>query len=646
LRGCTIGTYSRSNQTVLRFRDTVMATAAPSALPDDLFQITIGRAKAWALALTSYFGSLAALVGGYFGLKKLFPDWNDALVLGIAVGPLVLTLLTVTLPAWLRQRRDRKLVAEGISGRLKDPKYFRIWPYEARDRERYSRPDGAHEEVLRWVRAAASPLLYLTGRSGTGKTSVLSAWVLPKLEGDEPPYRTLVVRSYRDPLAELVAGLGKLGTVWEKPPTDLPSDPRVRLERAAAYLGGKSRLLIVLDQFEEFVILHDEERRTHLEAFLRDLIERPIPNVTTLLVLRSDYLGVLDQLDLPPLSQRDNWREIGPFTHAAAATFLDGSGLQLGPELRAEVLKEASEVEENPGLIRPITLNMFGLVLSRFEGRLPRGFAAGRLLTGYIRGELNKPEVREHAVQIVRNMVTDAGTKHPRSEADLANKTKLDPALVRGCLLALGSSGLVRPLDEVNRVWEVAHDFVARLLAQVVGSWRTAWWRALQPWVAPASLVLWLGVLFAALPAYRAYVTEAPLAKLRAMGIPVIQSGDALRVSFRDAPPDKLGLMLRNAIPYLQEIPHAWLDLSGTKVADATPLAKRQAHQPAAARPLGHEGRRRHTARQTDRAGKAQSFGYADRRCLPTRRSHLVKGSEHRRNSLAPRPVHLSSDVF
>ena len=88
-------------------------------------------------------------IGGYYALKKLFPDWNDGLVLGIAAGPLVLTLLTITLPAWLRQRRDRKLVQEGIGGALDDPEYFRIWPYESRDRDRYSRPDKAHEDVLR-----------------------------------------------------------------------------------------------------------------------------------------------------------------------------------------------------------------------------------------------------------------------------------------------------------------------------------------------------------------------------------------------------------------------------------------------------------------------------------------------------------------
>ena len=463
---------------------------------------------------------------------------------------------------------------EGISGTLHDPEYFRIWPYEASDSDRYSRPDRAHEEVLRWIRSATSPVLYLTGRSGTGKSSLLNAWVLPKLMEDDPPYQTLVVRSYGDPLAELVSVLGKPRTIWEKPPSDLPADPRARLKRAAAHLGAKQRLLIVLDQFEEFVILHEPERRAQLEALLRDLIKEPIPTVTTLLVLRTDYLGALDLLDLPLLRQRDNWREVGPFTQAAAAAFLDRSGLKLGPELRAEILKEAGEVEENPGLIRPITLNMFGLVLSRFEGRLPRGFAAGRLLTSYLRDQLNKPEVREHAVAIVRHMVTDAGTKRPRSEADLAARTELDPKVVRGCLLALGNVGLVRPLDEVNRVWDIAHDFVARLLAQVVGSWRTSWWQALRPWVAPASVVLWFAMIGVAIPAYRANVTKVHLAALDGMGIPPTYTDDGFHISFPDSLWDEAASLLETAAPHLQEIRLVDLDLSGMQLWDAAPLAK------------------------------------------------------------------------
>ena len=108
--------------------------------------------------------------------------------------------------------------------------------------------------------------------------------------------------------------------------------------------------MIVLDQFEEFVILGKPEPKAQLQAFLRDMIQTPISSVTMLLVVRSDYLGALVQLDLPTLRQRDNWLEIGPFTQAAAAAFLEGAGRQLGPKLRAGILKEAAAVEGTPGL--------------------------------------------------------------------------------------------------------------------------------------------------------------------------------------------------------------------------------------------------------------------------------------------------------
>ena len=165
---------------------------------------------------------------GYFALKKLFPDWSDALLLGVAGSPLILALLTITLPAWLKRRRDRKLIEEGISGTLNDPEYFRIWPYEARDRS------ATRDQTQRIRRYCAgfvkpSPVLYLTGYSGTGKSSVLRASVLPALKEDKPPYVTLAVRSYHDPLAEITAELGNPSELWEKPPFDLPAELRGRL---------------------------------------------------------------------------------------------------------------------------------------------------------------------------------------------------------------------------------------------------------------------------------------------------------------------------------------------------------------------------------------------------------------------------------
>jgi hypothetical protein len=250
------------------------------------------------------------------------------------------------------------------------------------------------------------------------------------------------------------------GKIWDKRPPE-ESDPRRLLAKACRHLQP-ARLLVVIDQFEEFIILHDQVGRERLESLLASLTQEPVPGLTVLLVLRSDYIGPLQALALPPLREHENWFEIGPFSRADARLFFQNSGLNFSPGLIKEVLDEAGEIEENPGLIRPITLNMLGMVIGRFGGGRPKGTAPGVLIRNYLNEAVSEPEIAAHAPLILVPMISDAGTKNPLSESQLAEKTCLDNGLVRGCLVRLGRQALVREIDQTNRVWEVTHDFVSR----------------------------------------------------------------------------------------------------------------------------------------------------------------------------------------
>ncbi len=132
---------------------------------------------------------------------------------------------------------------------------------------------------------------------------------------------------------------------------------------------------MVVDQFEEFVILQDRERQQRFRQLLSSLRVQPIRGVSFLLALRSDYIGLTEQLALPPRMQGINWKELPPFTESAARDFIQGSGLNVRDDLLADALREAAEIEQAKGLIRPITINLCGLVLSRFVTGLPRGSA-------------------------------------------------------------------------------------------------------------------------------------------------------------------------------------------------------------------------------------------------------------------------------
>ena len=309
------------------------------------------------------------------------------------------------------------------------------------------------------------------------------------------------------------------------------------------------------------------------------------------LVCRSDYIGPLTELGLPRMEQARNWREVPPFTQAASREFLTGSGLKIGQGLLYEILHEASELEENKGLIRPITLNMFGIILGRYAGRLPKGLEPGTLIRDYLRETINQPHVRDLARRILREMITPAGTKQPRSQTELCEATGIEPGSVRGCLFSLGNDGIVRLIDRETETWEVSHDFIARLLDHILAKWRVSFFRKLRPWIGVSSLVLWATVVFAFLPSYQEDINFRKTQELGLMDATVRRTAEGRHtISFDQVSKEDLSsaMALLQGLTSLQSLSLGYrvkdltplkgltsletLDLARTQVTDLTPL--------------------------------------------------------------------------
>ena len=166
-----------------------------------------------------YFVAIASTLTALLTLWKKFDLWQTYGALGIAafigviIAPLAIAVLTDTLPRWRTQQREKRLTAEAKTGQPVRPGYFRLEPYSEYDHKNFARPDSAHLSVRDWLVRSDRPLLYLTGRSGTGKSSLLDAWVLPELKLLDPPFRTLRVRSFGDPLSALKEALTKPGQI-------------------------------------------------------------------------------------------------------------------------------------------------------------------------------------------------------------------------------------------------------------------------------------------------------------------------------------------------------------------------------------------------------------------------------------------------
>jgi len=291
------------------------------------------------------------------------------------------------------------------------------------------------------------------------------------------------------------------GVIWTKPPSHRAGLSDL-IYQACRHIQP-SRILIVFDQFEEFVILKSEAQRDSFVSLLTSLQEHPIRGVSILLVLRTDYLDIaINELHLPKRVEDHNWKDIPPFKDAAAYAFLQSGFDRIDESLLTNVLREASEIEKTVGLIRPITANLCGLVLSRFRTGLPSRFRPGRLIRGFLQEAVTLPEIREVAPKIIPQLLSDHLTKIPKTLTQLATATRLPETEVERCLtiLSMSERGIVRPLDQDKKTWEISHDFLAPLLDAILARWSVSLWRRVRPavpWITMVVMLVFLGLALA-----------------------------------------------------------------------------------------------------------------------------------------------------
>ena len=441
------------------------------------------------IQLVLYLAAIGFLVYGFILFLKDFrvsqlPNFLPYLI------PIGLVLAGYTLPAWLRRKKKQYLI--DLKDEIIPPDYFRLTPYEAKDADTFTRADGMHESVLQWLEEGDNGILYLSGESGTGKSSLLSGYVIPKLNDTE----IIEIRGYTNPVQALKKELAtrKLGHEAE-------ISTRHLLE---AYLEIISRrCLLIFDQFEEFLILREEQEQEELEALLLDLQTHPIQDLSVLLVFRSDYLSEILKLDIPELEPNKNWKVVGPFNERDARQFLEGSGMQLDGEIIKSILEEAQSLDGKNGLIRPIILNMYGMILSRYLGKLPEGVAPDELLKSYLEESVNLPNFEGDAKAIMQTLITKKGTKRPQSVEEVAELTKLDQAVIKGFFLELVPKGIVRRIDQARQIWEVSHDFLALLLHRSLFSWQLPRFSKIAKWGTPILMLLWITGMFFIVPQWQ-----------------------------------------------------------------------------------------------------------------------------------------------
>ncbi len=455
----------------------------------------LGQSRAFLVYLAAYVVvAITALKIFDYTPKELVKDYGllaGALPFG---APLLLILVFSFIPAYLRARRETRQKQKAIAGETRfHPGYFRLTPYEESDRRNFSRLDGADEAVFNWLASTQQSLLYLSGASGAGKSSLLAASVEPRLRALR--WTILAARLFGDPIERLRAAMLEAKGLFAAPPGP---ETGLRDLLALAAQARQTPLLLIVDQFEEFLILNTPEQRAPFAAFLQELAAKPIEGLRLLLVYRSDYRALIFKLALPSPILGKNWMEIAPYNRGEATQFLQSGGRELSDEALNALFQGLDRIEEARGVYRLITLNMVGLILERMGQNLDE--EPERLVEKYLMTCLKESEGGEYARPVLEQMITEAGTKEPRTESALAQGCGMEAWQIKSALAGLETQGLARRLESAEPTWEVSHDIIARALGRLLGKLRPSLFQRVRPYVSPAVLGLWALLLIFLVP--------------------------------------------------------------------------------------------------------------------------------------------------
>jgi serine/threonine protein kinase/formylglycine-generating enzyme required for sulfatase activity len=339
---------------------------------------------------------------------------------------------------------------------------------------------GRRSEIRELVdRVTNEPLVVIGGDSGTGKSSLCRAGVLPWLVEHGKWARVDFVPG-RHPARALARALG----TWTGDDTEFdlhesPSTVAREIRRIAE--AKKLGLLLFVDQLEELMTLSDPEEAKQVSAILAGLGEHAA-SVRVLATARSDFLSRLATLPglrdamgralyflLPLTSERIREAIVRP----AAA-----KGVAFENESLVDLLVE--QTEQAPGGLPLLQFTLAELwdardadaktiqtaslaALGGVGGALARH--ADRLIAGLDADE------REAARRLLLRLVTADGTRARRTEAELLTEAADPRAHERRALEVLVRGRIVVASDVQQGLYEIAHEALLTSWS-TLGDWR------------------------------------------------------------------------------------------------------------------------------------------------------------------------------
>jgi hypothetical protein len=377
--------------------------------------------------------------------------------------------------------------------------YVGLQPFTLRDRAYFFGRE--REQRIIAANLFAAPLTVLYGPSAVGKSSVLQAGVVPRLAA-EPHTAILYFATWQGDgyLAKLKKDCREAIQVAHGSPIDV--DDRLPLDEwiAAARAQFHGTLLLMFDQFEEYLLYHAEGDDTAFDGELARIINRPEVRANVLIGLRDDSLSKLNRFSKRIPNLMGNTLPLRRLSPEAARQAIVGPIEQFDRQFPAErpariedalVARVLDEVRtekvapslsggiagvhaaEERGLVETAYLQLVLTELWRAatarsgdrvldSATLDSLGGAKAIVRRHVTVELGKlsKEGREIAVRLFQHLVTPSGAKYALRTEDLVALAGYPRERVAPILTALTATRLLRRIDPPER-YEIFHDAFA-----------------------------------------------------------------------------------------------------------------------------------------------------------------------------------------
>lgn len=319
-------------------------------------------------------------------------------------------------------------------------------------------------------RTSHSRFTVVTGPSGSGKSSVVRAGLLPRLRDSGAFVASIIPGTH--PMDELETALlriasGPTGALLEQ----LTGDER-GLGRAVKTIlpDANSELVLVIDQFEELFTLTPEHQRDHFLAAVAHAVTDERSQLRVVATLRADFYD--RPLQHPSISDavKANTVAVSPLSgeelDAAITAPAARVGVAIEPALVAELV---SEVRGHPAALPMLQYALTELYEARANGRMTiEAYRDLGGITGALANRANEIHdqfptgLQAHVQRLFTRLITPGeGTEDTRRRVPLRELSSIDPEVIDG----YGSARLLAfDHDPTTRepTVEVAHEAIIR----------------------------------------------------------------------------------------------------------------------------------------------------------------------------------------